>query len=204
MKNQKYIPVYISCGIIFFYVCFCISFNTIRLLNPANRTGFFGIGLPAPMERFSIKDGGISLLKPTSWVGFETQQGNHGDKEVIAIISVPGRSVPLMILYEKTGLTENIKDAIVWSMQRIRNRGGYNFSHTLQDFSSARYDMKLIPYSIRTQRIFAFTKPDRIDCKDYIIYKDNSGYLISFCANERDWPTVGPYFDEMIYSLIIQ
>jgi hypothetical protein len=157
--------------------------------------GLFGIGLPSPMETFVGRYHPISIEHPASWVALETPQGNHGDLENIAVISVPGRSLPSVIIAVRPFPGGSIENVIDWGADRASQRQGYQLISLVEHSALHNY------YWVVNSLIYG-TEIAR--CMDWHILKNNTGYVLSFCANQDHWLTVEPVFHEMIQSFLAE
>lgn len=163
--------------------------------------GPFSIGLPSETETLVGHYNAFSISYPRSWVGGETPTGNHGDMEVIAGVGVPRRSWPnaYIALHAFPGGT--LPQVAAWGESRAKNYGGY-VSKSLNAFSSPHFDGLLRTYSWKSP-VTIISASTAIQCEDWYVLRGTSGYDLSLCVEQSDWPTVEPVFQKVILSFAI-
>jgi hypothetical protein len=167
------------------------------LIFPSWRTGFLGIGLPAPMKTFTGRYVNFSIDYPQSWVAHETPHGIHGDQEVIAEILVPGRSWPSVVIAHQTVLEEDIYQIATWGDTRAKKHSNY-VATTLEPLNAPNFDGLLREYSWESSSpVFGVSN---VQCKDWYVLSTTSGYALSFCAEKKDWHQVDQVFQQMLMS----
>jgi hypothetical protein len=142
----------------------------------------------------------FSISVPESWGVAETPHGNHGDKEVIAVIGVPGRSSPHGSLARKAFAQADIGAVAAWGESRVQTEEVY-------------VEISLEPIRIAglegLQREYSWKSYSRLlglatwRCQDTYVLHGTSGYALSLCADERHWPQVEPVFRQMIESFSV-
>lgn len=146
---------------------------------PKTRIGPLGIGLPAKIKVFTSKTFGISIQYPESWVAFETPTGNHGDREVITWIGVPGRSWPFLSVAKYDLKDVNLDQVIQWGLERIDRSGGTQ-SSGISSIETSTLSGKYTNYSYESFSNLLGKKS--IMCQVFFFLKSGKGYMISFCA----------------------
>ena len=146
---------------------------------PKTRTGPLGIGLPAKMKIFISETFGISIQYPESWVAFETPTGNHGDREVITWISVPGRTWPFLSVAKHDFEDGNLDQVIQWGLERIERTGGTQNSG-ISSIQTPILSGKYTNYSYESFSNLLGKKS--IICQGFFFLNSGKGYMISFCA----------------------
>jgi hypothetical protein len=183
-----------------FLVLALIITVAILIAVPSVRTGPLGIGLPAPMENFQGKLFPFSIDYPRSWVAGETPGGNRGDEEVVATILVPGRSFPHVYIVTKRFSKEDLEQVVNWGETRAKRYDDFQ-QIELGEFSNLRYQGQYRKY---LRVIKSLNKTHFILCNDYyFLLEDNTGIILTFCADQSDWPQVGSVFQEMVESFIV-
>lgn len=171
------------------------------LINPKNRTGFWGIGLPAQMANYEGEQSSFYISYPESWVITELPNGNHGDMDVIATILVPGRSWP-QINIRRISLPEG-------DVEELATYGEYKISKekkitqtTIDKFKTINIDGLVHDYSWQTSSLLFGAVSIR--CKDYHTIQKSNGYTLSFCAEKGQWPEVENTFNQIIESFAVK
>lgn len=182
----------------------CLISVLIILVNPSARTGPFGIGLPAKMEKFYIEQIPLAIDYPESWVPFETPGGNHGDLEVVATISVPGRSYPQVFFMVKQFPDGTLEQVAKWGEQRVYTKifkaQGYDFVQ--MDFGETyTSDGDKYLYRDYLWKQKSIIKEYTIHCLDNYFIIDDQGIIIRTCSEDEDWSVVQPVFNDMMQSL---
>lgn len=167
------------------------------LIDPSKRVGPFGMGIPSPMTDFLLEHDGLMIKHPKSWRVLLTPQGNHGDTEVVAFITVPSRSLPDVMIARKPLAQGNISTVARWGEARARSRFIY------QPLSLTEFDTAAFPAMLREYTGIEYTLSGKavIQCKDFYILHRQTAYTFSFCADQDDWSKVVDVFDEMINSI---
>jgi hypothetical protein len=168
----------------------------IFLIFPSKRTGPLGIGLPSPMENYVSKKGQFEIEHPISWIVSETPNGSHGDLDIIAEITVPGRSFPHVTISMHSFRAGDISNVVDWGISRAENKDSYKLM-SLEAFNSEKYDGFLHVYNWASETILG---SDEIDCKDWYIIKGEIGYSLSFCSQPQQKGLVEEVFQVMIKS----
>jgi hypothetical protein len=168
----------------------------IILALPEKQTGPFGIGLPTDFSVFTSKSGSFIIKYPESWVARETPQGSHGDKEVFAVILVPGRSFP-QVYFAYQQLVSNDMDTVVkWGKERATARSHYS-EISVSAIATPNVEGIIREY---TWHESGFLGDVYLRCKDLYLLRDNMGFAISFCAEDKQWQLFENVVGEMINS----
>lgn len=168
------------------------------IVDPANRVGPFGIGIPAPMKSFHSSTNNFSIEHPFRWVAHDTRQGEHGDNDVIAGIYVPGRGFPHVVIASTSLNTSDFQQLLVWGEERAREKHSDYEQINLDKFSTSYYDGIFRDYTWSSNsKLFGHPK---IHCRDYYLMKNHIGYVISSCAEQDDWVAAEEVFSQMIDS----
>ncbi len=117
-SNKIRITVLIAIAAIVMIIVLVILY----MVNPNKRAGIFWLGLPSEFSELKIGNEAI-LQYPRTWVGFHTPDGNHGDGDVVAVIGVPGRGLPKVVLAHKIIVGGDAEAVAAWGDERI----GKNF-----------------------------------------------------------------------------
>jgi hypothetical protein len=170
------------------------------LLFPSRRTGPFGIGLPSPMEQYSNQESGFSIVYPKSWVFNETPDGAHGDNEVIAVILVPGRSFPQVLIAHKSFPDKDLNQVAQWGQSRAKDKCEC-ILNPLGKLETSNFRGIAQEYSWQVRTMISTTT---IFCQDLYVLYNTDGYALSFCASQSYWPRVADVFNEMMNSFSIR
>lgn len=169
------------------------------LIFPTVRKGPLSFGPPAPMTTFQMSDGSFSISYPSNWVVFEQPQGSHNDKDVIATIIVSGRISATVKIARKSFQTDDFDVVFQWGQSRIP-----------QDVLWLTQGQLSSPGSKLNGFIQEYQWPKSVDekpqmrCQDTYFLENNSGYILSFCSQEKDWPALVEYFIKMQQSFSIK
>lgn len=170
-------------------------------INPKNRTGFLGIGLPAQMAYYKGEHSSFSVSYPESWVITETPNGNHGDKDVIATILVPGRSWPQIKIERITLSGGDVEELATYEENKVSKEK--TISQTTMDrFNTTDIDGLVFDYSWQTSSLFFGSVSIR--CKDYYTIQESYGYTLSFCAEIGQWSEVENTYNQIIESFAVK
>jgi hypothetical protein len=175
---------------------FLISITTNLAQGFINHTGFFGLGLPSRMIKFSFTGQGLIMDYPKTWTAFLMPQGNHGDKAVFAGIFAPVPASPDVIMAENSS-EGNVLSVAQWGQSRVQLLSSY------QSISLSEFDSKYFPAMLREYTFIAETTFGNIEirCLDYYFLYSHNGYAFSFCADQKNWSEVLETFTEMIQSI---
>ena len=170
----------------------------VLLVFPIARKGLLGLGSPAMMTTFEAKDGSYSISYPANWVAGELPQGNHGDDEVIAIITVSGRSLANIIIARKSFSSGTADDVLAWGKSRASQRDDY-LAISFLPFSNGNMDGFAHTYQWSSPTIV-----NRIlrRCQDVYLLAGEYGYALTFCSQEKDWHSLDDIYVEMMQSFL--
>ena len=171
------------------------------ILFPSRRTGPFGDDLPARMIAFDDQALGFSIDYPESWKAFPTLPGNHGDKEVILPILVPGRSFPQVIVARTNRVHGDINEVSRWGESRLADLSGFNRIGT-ETMKTEGLESELLSYSYQTYS--PLTGEITIQCLDLYTSGSEFGYAFSFCNDQEKWSRTEQVFRNMIESIHLQ
>ena len=155
-------------------------------------TGFDDGQKTLTSEKFAF-----SIDYPVGWIGDELPKGNHGDKEIVALISVPGRSFPAVVIQRKEMEAPSLKDVAAWGKQRIVNR--YH-ERELGELESAELNSE----SILTRTYDSnMTSGSNIRSKDiYIAHKDEA-IIITLRSTASQFAEDLPTFEAIVDSFTL-
>jgi len=192
MRNKFRLGLYIA------ILLLTLASAILLIIWPKARTGPLGIGLPAKMKVFTSKTFGISIQYPESWVAFETPTGNHDDREVIAWISVPGRTWPFLSVAKHDFEDGDLDQVIQWGLKRIDRAGGTQ-SSGISSIKTSTLSGKYSNYSYESfSNLFGKRS---IICQSFFFLENRKGYMISFCAESDIWKELIDTEKAMIDSL---
>jgi len=168
----------------------------IILAFPEKQTGPFGIGLPSDFKVFTSKSGGFIIKYPESWVAAETPQGSHGDKEVLAVILVPGRSFPQVDFAYKQFDVNDMDTVVKWGRGRAIALSNYS-EISVSAIAAPNVEGIIREYTWHESSLLGDVN---LQCKDLYLLRDNTGFAISFCAEDKQWQLFENAVVEMINS----
>lgn len=185
--------------LLFILIAVALWSAAVLILDPSARVGPLGVGLPATWTRLEVAAAALCVSHPDSWVGFETPQGSHGDRSVVASIGVPGRSLPQIKILAGDPNVASLSDLVVWAEERARQRTGYS-SLDPQLLPPSGWDGQVSEYVFSASGLFRATQ---IRCYDFSFITASGGYALSMCAEADDWPVVEPVFREVIDTVSV-
>lgn len=193
IKNRKIILLLLGLILIFQVVLW--------IINPGSRVGFFGIGLPADMTEFQSTIARFRIAYPETWVAANLPQGNHGDKDVVAKIQVPGRSWPSLTI-SAIPVTSTTAEMLL-DLDRQKKDDGTTYSEiTLisEEISTKTFLVRHYQWSSHSSLFGDYA----IECKTYFYIGNSLGYTLDFCAEESQWSTLEGVFTQMINSFSVE
>jgi hypothetical protein len=156
-------------------------------------------GLPSPMTRFNSDHFGISMEYPQAWTAYELLHGNHGDQQAIAYFSYSAPVTRIVVLVARMPSQQPSAQQIAdWGLARLETHfSNINVLATtnLDDTTLRREYTK-----VSLTPIGRFTDK----CMDWYMIVDDTGYALSFCAQENYWPKVESTFEMMAKSFEAQ
>lgn len=178
-------------------IAIIVILSLIKLI--INPKPFDPLKLPSPMVTYEGNHVPFVLQYPERWSLSETPKGNHGDKEVIAVINV---LVPTVVISRKTMESPNIDSAVAWGMERASRCE--NFLVTSQQGYETAFTTGVQLNYTCSLYISAFSQEkETCPCRDYYTISETYAYQLTFCATEAQWIEVEEVFDTMIESFYI-
>lgn len=170
-------------------------------MNPAARKGPLGFGPPASMVTFQMSDDSFSISYPQNWTVFETPNGSHGDQDVVAIILVAGHDLANITVARQSFPTGNIDNVVAWGKSRASTHQDHK-SISINPFTDNNLDGYIYEYlwthdSLVTNTITSI-------CHDIYIFKNNTGYSLSFCSTDKDRLSLENTYEEMWQSFFVK
>lgn len=135
------------------------------IVEPSNRIGPFGLGIPSTMREYILEQQQLAVYFPHGWNILLTPQGNHGDTEVIAIIVVPWHSLPNVKIMNKPFNISDVSLVADWGETRLQSDFSYQ-SASLTSYNSVYFSGLLREYTI-TRKLLFFV--EEIHCLDLYI-----------------------------------
>ncbi len=162
-------------------------------------TGSFGINamaFPTSMPIFKSESAHFTMQYPSNWTAIETPQGDHGDLNVVAVILPPGRSFPQMVVASRPISDGDIGEVVSWGTMRASKKPKYN-SGIVTSLNTTHFRGFTHDYTWLNQTFFG---TETIYCQDFYVLDGDVGYVLSSCAQSRDWPNFRKLFYDMIQS----
>lgn len=154
--------------------------------------------LPSPMATSTSELFQISIQYPRTWSAFELEQGNHGDEEVIAVISGGGPLVAASVeIARKSFPRPTIEDVAAWGLTRLEARTGAYETINLRAASAPNATSPIRRYSRTVQTLLG---SETSECMDSYAFTKSHGYALSFCSDDGYWNQVNGVFLEMAES----
>jgi len=146
--------------------------------------------------------GGFSIKYPRSWQADETPQGNHGDLEVISVISRIGRSFPTAAIARRQFVGDDINQVAEWGETRVKEHNPYAIYKFIakKPLNTDNYDGLSREYYLEETTLIGQVIRH---CQDWYLIEKKIGYSLSFCVDDKDWPQAERIFQEMIQSFTI-
>lgn len=196
MKHNK--PIQLKHILLFMLIITSVSVINL-LLFPSFRKGPLGFGQPAKMTTFNAFDGSYSISHPANWTAFNTPQGNHGDTEVIAIITVSGHQMANLTISRQNLPDQTLDEVINWGQSRAEKHSGFT-PVELIEISNINYDVYSFNYYWSSTNVWK--KELLIYCQDFYILNQNTGYSLAYCSKEKDWPELFNYYADVQNSFV--
>lgn len=149
------------------------------------------------MKKWENQTGKFSIDYPENWLAYELPQGNHGDKEVVAMIEPRGNYLPQLFVSQKFFSAPRIADVASWGEMRNQSRGDCT-TIKLEDISTPNITGQVREYILMMDSSLGTAK---WHCLDLYTLNNQLGYQFSFCVNEKDWAKMSPVFQQMIQSV---
>ncbi len=186
---------------IFWLTALLIIFSLVlgRLLfNAANR--YFSSSFDSIADSSSNLEHEFDEIRfsyPASWIMFETPSGNHGDMNVIAVLSPAFESLPVIEVRKREFESTNLNLVVSWAESRIISKNEYN-NLPLEKFNSNGLSGLTMMYTYKVENPL---EPYTCKCKDLYLSQKGKGYIFSICSDEAEWNQYNPVFEEILYSI---
>jgi len=155
--------------------------------------------LPARPSRYSLTAYGIEFRYPSSWTAYETPQGNHGDKEVVAIVVAPALSETWVAIARHAGVAQDDLGSVIdWGMTRVQSRSGTQVGEIANTKTPDGHDIAILEYSWESQDLL--WRKVTMKCRDTYEVRQTVGYALSMCTKDTLWDEVVSSFDDMTNS----
>ena len=197
MKRDK--SIQLNQIVLFLLIIIFVSVMNL-ILFPSLRKGPLGFGPPAKMTTFIAFDGSYSISHPANWTAFNTPQGNHGDTEVIAIITVSGHQMANLTISRQYFPDKTLDEVINWGQSRAEKHNGFT-PVELKEISNINYDVYSFNYYWSSTNVWGDEL--LIHCQDFYTLYYETGYILSFCSKEKDWPDLINYYTDMQNSFVV-
>ena len=169
--------------------------NTYELTYPN------GLGLSQELERYKSPTGKYSMLTSAKWTVFDLAHGDHGDKDIVTVMSSPWLSIQVMVA-RKLFDSNSINDVVLWGEAKARqSKLGY---YEIQNFPLSGSQGGIVyEYTKDIQLPIAKLEwgSSSYHCYDAYLIEDNYGYRFSFCSVEKIWVDAENLFLKLIESI---
>jgi hypothetical protein len=147
------------------------------------------------MRLFESSEFGFSMKYPASWIVDELPDGNHGDKEVVAMFFVPA-PFPGVFVQQKIFENPILEDVARWGKERILDRyDEYQLNDLYRIVGNDREKFT------RTYHL-NMTTGSNIHGKDVYLVHGNKG-ILTLRATESQYEELLPVFEAMVDSFTI-
>ncbi len=150
------------------------------------------------MSLFISKSGNYTILYPSVLTPYDWQNGAHGDKDIVTLMSNEFEYNRIIIY--KRSLVKDKESFLNWGKEKTKNLDEVNEISLIYYFSGT-YKGYLREYSIKSNRFY-----DKRDdhCYDWLVSINDNGYNFSFCVEQKFWDLSKDVFIEMINSIQFQ
>jgi hypothetical protein len=161
-----------------------------------------GVEHSPPMRTLNAMQSGYSIAYPSRWTALETPSGNHGDEEVVGIISHLELSFPAVTIARREFLNAPLDDVVNWGEDRIQDVHPFATYQPIstKELSNSKYDGILHEYYLRDPTLIGTVTRH---CVDWYAIDQGAGYALTFCAHDAGWEKVSDIYQEMIQSFVI-
>lgn len=181
----------------FLVIAIIITLSLIQLI--INPKPFDPLKLPSPMVTYEGQYVSFVIQYPESWSFFETPKGDHGDKEVIAVINV---NLPTVVIARKEIEPLKLDSAVAWGLERASRCDNFNLV-AQKDYVAFNTSGTQLDYTC-TSYVSPFSnKKETAPCRDYYTMIGSYAYQLKFCASESQWQAVIGVFEMMIDSFYV-
>jgi hypothetical protein len=195
VKASKIKPI-----LFFAFFTFSLFLMFLGIMPLSERATPLGFGIDAPMTHYLFEQDNLSVSYPKSWNLHLTPSGNHGDKDVMALITVPWHPLPEIIVFRKLFKSNDLSDVVKWRVTQLKNTDCYKlFSSSTSSFGNITGATE--EYKCNSLSLIA--SDSVIHCKDFHILQNSIGYVFSFCSYAKDWEKLSGTFNKIIESVRI-
>jgi hypothetical protein len=153
------------------------------------------------MTKHYSQTGKFSILIPSVWGVVDTPNGNHGDKEVLMVVTSLG-SQPLLEVSSANLPDKSLEQLLIWGEQRIDKYGSYSLFSDSDYSIGQEYSGKLLEYS---QKRKDFIGNDQIfHCINWYTFRESVAYRFSFCSERNKWDNLRDIFIKMMGSIVFE
>jgi hypothetical protein len=148
------------------------------------------------MSYFTSKYGGYSISYPSVLRIFDSENGSHGDQEVVSILTNEFE-YNTVIVYKRKSTNNGMESLINWGKEKT-SKIDELYEISIEPYSSARYNGLLREYSYKNYQFY-----NRRDdhCYDWLLDENGYEYNFSFCVNSKYWDISKDEFLEMLNSI---
>ena len=190
----------IKSTLFFVFLILSLFFIFIGIMPLPERATPLGFGIDAPMVQYLFEQDNLSISYPKSWNIHLTPLGNHGDNDVITLVTVPWHSASRIMIFRKIFISNDLSDVVNWRVGQLKIANGYKpISSSTSPFGNA------IGVTEEYTRISqsSIAGDSVIHCKDFHIIQNSIGYVFSFCSYAKDWEKLNGTFSNIIESIHI-
>jgi hypothetical protein len=175
-------PLYFAIGFLMLFLVSCLDNNSSSETTNVDK-----------MRLFESSEYDFSIEYPAGWIASELPDGNHGDKEVIAMFFIPA-PFPGVLIQQKEFKSPALEDIANWGKQRILNR--YD-----------EYDLgDLVKTNVGDQEVFErvyrtnMTTGSNLMLRDVYFLHDGKGFILTFVSYASKFDELNPIFQAMVDS----
>ncbi|MFN8458734.1 MAG: hypothetical protein U0401_29450 [Anaerolineae bacterium] len=161
----------------------------------------FKLETPVTLETFHSQIKNISMSYPKGWSISNFDDGNHGDKEMIALIQPHYYGYPYITIAYTMMTDTSLEEVAKWGENRIK--------YTHETFTLDPIDINGRPALLRaysyTSTLPFINLQKRINCYHTYIVNDHDAYTIEMCVDVENYSKeLLSLFEQMIKSISFQ
>jgi hypothetical protein len=153
------------------------------------------------MTKHDNQVGKFSILIPSAWGTVDTPNGNHGDKEVLMVVTSLG-SQPLLEVSNSKLSSIDFDQVLNWGKQRIEEHGNYLLVSSSDHLTQQQFAGKLLEYS-QERRDF-LGNSQTFHCLNWYTFRESTAYSFSFCSDQSRWNDLKEIFVKMMDSIVFE
>ncbi len=157
-----------------------------------------GNDLNSKLSDFNSETGNFSIKYPNSFSAGDTPRGNHGDLDVVSVITKTFGSANIVIS-KKTFSDGQIAEVQNWGQNRAQSQDDFQ-AIEVKSYNTEKYEGVLNEYLSSMKNMWGTQK---LHCYDWYYFSEKLkfGYDFSFCSLQPFWGNAKNVFLKMIDSI---